>query len=165
MPRRLLRCGEELRFSPPCRSTISLVAQSPSPVPTSSLVVKNGSKTRSKCSGATPSPSSATTSKAKPTQTRLHREPPIRARTPLSCAAPSDILRERDTRTSPRLALEGRDRPPMDLCSMVNEYCRIEARLACWFKGVKKRIGELKGANFCNGKSYSNDPGARAAAL
>ena len=44
---------------PPCRCAISLHTHNPSPVPTSFLVVKNGSKIRFKFSGAIPGPSSS----------------------------------------------------------------------------------------------------------
>ena len=44
---------------PPCRSAISLQTHSPSPVPTSFLVVKKGSKIRFRFSGAIPGPSSS----------------------------------------------------------------------------------------------------------
>ena len=45
---------------PPCWRTIPTLTAKPSPVPfTSDLVVKNGSKIRSRCSGAIPGPVSA----------------------------------------------------------------------------------------------------------
>src|SRR5271154_6420251 len=48
---------------PPCRCAISLHTHNPRPVPTSFLVVKNGSKIRLMFSGAIPGPSSSTFSR------------------------------------------------------------------------------------------------------
>src|SRR5437763_15676510 len=47
---------ERNRIVPPCCSTIPFVTHKPNPVPLSPFVVKNGSKTRVRCSGAMPGP-------------------------------------------------------------------------------------------------------------